>query len=127
VLNCFEDLVPDHPRVLAALGANLLTNHTNDAWFGRTQAPYLHRFLSTMRAVETRRDLVRVVGTGPSGLTTAVGERDEGTPTFVAAARIVDARVLETVTPWVACGDLVTFSAITVLAVLAFLRRADVA
>lgn len=123
ILNCFEDLVPDHTRELVALGARLLTNHTNDAWFGDTEAPYLHRFLSTMRAVEVRRDLVRVVGTGPSGLTNALGERDEGTPTFAPAARIVDARLLEVVTPWAAYGDLVTLPALTLLAVLAFARR----
>jgi apolipoprotein N-acyltransferase len=123
VLNCFEDLVPQHAREVTGLGAEVLTNHTNDAWFGDTYAPHLHRFLSTMRAVETRRDLVRVVGTGPSGLTTALGERDEGTPTFVAATRLVEARPLDVITPWVAWGDLVTFPAITLLAVLAWMRR----
>jgi apolipoprotein N-acyltransferase len=127
ILNCFEDLVPDHPRELADLGANLLTNHTNDAWFGDTAAPHLHRFLSTMRAIETRRDLVRVVGTGPSGLTNAIGERDEGTPTFVAATRIVEVRLLETRTPWATYGDLVTFPAMALLAALAFVRRRDLA
>lgn len=123
ILNCFEDLVPDHARALSALGAHLLTNHTNDAWFGDTYAPHLHRFLSVMRAVETRRDLVRVVGTGPSGLTNAIGERDAGTPTFTMALRIVDARLLETITPWVAYGDLVTWPALAVLLAFAMTRR----
>ncbi len=123
ILNCFEDLVPAHAREVTALGAALLSNHTNDAWFGDTEAPNLHRFLSTMRAVETRRDLVRVVGTGPSGLTSAVGERDQGTPLFAPATRIVDARLLDTITPWVAWGDLVTWPALTLLVVLAWARR----
>lgn len=123
ILNCFEDLVPEHARQVTALGAQLLSNHSNDAWFGDTYAPHLHRFLSTMRAVETRRDLVRVVGTGPSGLTNAIGERDVGTPTFAPAARIVTARLLVEITPWVAVGDLVTWPALTLLAVLAFVRR----
>ncbi len=125
VLNCFEDLVPDHAREVTALGAALLTNHTNDAWFGETYAPELHRYLSTMRAVETRRDLVRVVGTGPSGLTNALGERDAGTPIFVATTRIVDARTMTTITPWVALGDVITLPAIALL--LAWIVRARLA
>ena len=127
ILNCFEDLVPDHTRELAALGAALLTNHTNDAWFGDTEAPHLHRFLSVMRSVETRRDLVRVVGTGPSGLTSALGERDEGTPTFEPASRVVQARLLEGTTPWVRLGDVVTLPAIALLAALALARRRGLA
>ena len=123
VLNCFEDLVPEHARAITALGANLLSNHTNDAWFGDTYAPHLHRFLSVMRSVETRRDMVRVVGTGPSGLTNAVGERDLGTRTFVATRRIVEARLLDRITPWVRYGDLVTWPALTLLAAFAFARR----
>jgi apolipoprotein N-acyltransferase len=124
ILNCFEDLVPDHAREVTALGAALLTNHTNDAWFGDTGAPHLHRFLSVMRTIETRRDLVRVVGTGPSGLTDATGRRDEGTPTFVAARRIVPARLLETTTPWVEWGDQVTLPAIALLVALVLRARA---
>lgn len=108
ILNCFEDLVPEHARALTAMGAELLSNHTNDAWFGDTTAPHMHRFLSTVRAIETRRDLVRVVGTGPSGLTSALGERDEGTPTFTRTSRIVEARLGTEITPWVRYGDLVT-------------------
>jgi len=122
ILNCFEDLVPAHARDVTALGALLLTNHTNDAWFGETYAPHLHRFLSTMRAVETRRDLVRVVGTGPSGLTNALGERDEGTPIFVRTTRIVRARLLHTITPWVALGDVLTWPAFLLL--LVWIQRA---
>jgi apolipoprotein N-acyltransferase len=123
ILNCYEDLVDEHARQLAERGAELLTNHTNDAWFGDTGAPHLHRFLSTMRAIETRRDLVRAVGTGPSGLTMATGERDDGTPTFVAATRLVDAHLLTEITPWTRWGDVVTPAVAAILVVLALRRR----
>jgi apolipoprotein N-acyltransferase len=118
ILNCFEDLVPDHAREITALGAALLSNHTNDAWFGDTGAPAMHRFLSTTRSIETRRDLVRVVGTGPSGLTNAIGERDGGTPLFEPAERVVDARMMQITTPWVRFGDLVTWPAIALLVLI---------
>lgn len=64
VLNCYEDTLPGIGRRLAGAGANLLVNVTNDAWFAGTLEPELHLRLSVLRAVETRRDLVRAVNLG---------------------------------------------------------------
>lgn len=123
VLNCYEDLLPDHAREVAARGPSFLSNHTNDAWFGDTEAPGLHRFLSTLRTVETRRDLVRAVGTGPSGLTMATGERDECTATFCRASRIVEVRLLEEETWWVRLGDVLSLPAMAVLLAMAWAQK----
>jgi apolipoprotein N-acyltransferase len=123
ILNCYEDLLADHAREVAARGPLFLSNHTNDAWFGDTEAPGLHRFLSTLRTVETRRDLVRAVGTGPSGLTTATGERDEGTPIFCAASRVVEVRLLDVTTWWVRLGDVLTLPCMAWLLALAWTAR----
>ncbi len=123
VLNCYEDLLADHAREVGLRGPAFLSNHTNDAWFGDTEAPGLHRFLSTLRTVETRRDLVRAVGTGPSGLTLATGERDEGTPIFCAASRIVEVRLLSGTTWWVRLGDVITLPSMAVLLALGWAAR----
>jgi apolipoprotein N-acyltransferase len=123
ILNCYEDLLPDHAREVASRSPAFLSNHTNDAWFGDTEAPGLHRFLSTLRTVETRRDLVRAVGTGPSGLTMATGERDEGTPIFCAASRVVEVRLLDETTWWVRLGDVITMPSMAVLLALAWVVR----
>lgn len=64
VLNCFEDTLPSVGRRIAQRAPNLLVNVTNDAWFGATAEPELHLRLAALRAVETRRDLVRVVNLG---------------------------------------------------------------
>src|SRR5690606_2774053 len=42
VLNCYEDLLPDHVRAQAAHAPSFFANLTNDAWFGDTSAPHLH-------------------------------------------------------------------------------------
>jgi apolipoprotein N-acyltransferase len=70
---CSEDM---HPGLLAAQAhsrPNLLVSLANDAWFGTSAAPWQHFALALFRAVENRRDLVRVTNTGVSGVIDAVG------------------------------------------------------
>ncbi|MBI4495300.1 MAG: apolipoprotein N-acyltransferase [Deltaproteobacteria bacterium] len=68
VLICYEAIFPDLTRRFADAGAELLVNITNDAWFGRTSAPYQHFAMAALRAVENRRPVVRAANTGISGV-----------------------------------------------------------
>jgi apolipoprotein N-acyltransferase len=74
-LVCFEDTLPDYARKVGKLHPQLLVNMTNDTWFGDTAEPWQHQALATLRAVEQRVDMVRVVNTGPSGLIDAAGRQ----------------------------------------------------
>lgn len=65
-LICFEDIFPDLSRQFVKNGANFLVNITNDAWYGRTGAPYQHMQCSVFRAVENRVNVVRAANTGIS-------------------------------------------------------------
>lgn len=65
-LICFEDIFPGLVRDMVLAGAGLLVNLTNDAWYGRTIAPFQHAYLSLFRAVENRIYLVRATNTGYS-------------------------------------------------------------
>ncbi len=80
---CYEDIIPSFSRKFVAKGANLIINITNDAWFGKTIAPYQHLFLSLPRAVETRRYLLRSTNTGISAIIDPVGRVVAKTPIFV--------------------------------------------
>jgi len=68
VLICFESIFPDIARAEVRHGANLLVNLTNDAWYGRTSAPYQSLAMAVFRAVENKRSLVRAANTGVSAL-----------------------------------------------------------
>lgn len=64
VLICFESIFPRYARQRVLEGANLLVVPTNDGWFGRSRAPEQHLYQAVMRAIETRRPLIRAGNTG---------------------------------------------------------------
>jgi len=71
---CYESIFPEITRSLVLAGANFLINTTNDAWFGQTAAPEQHFAMSVIRAIETRRSVVRVANTGISGIIGPTGQ-----------------------------------------------------
>ncbi len=74
VMICFESIFPYISRQEVLLGAELLTIITNDAWFGKTPAPWQHANMATFRAVETRRWIIRAANTGISRIISPSGQ-----------------------------------------------------
>jgi len=70
---CYEIIFPGLSASLTKNDAALLINITNDAWYGRSSAPYQHFSMAVFRAVENRRSLVRAANTGISGFVDACG------------------------------------------------------
>ncbi|MBI3316396.1 MAG: apolipoprotein N-acyltransferase [Candidatus Omnitrophica bacterium] len=73
-LICFEDIFPSLSRSFTQAGAHLLGVLTNDAWFGKTAAPYQHLQASIFRAVENGVPIVRAANTGVSAFISPKGE-----------------------------------------------------
>jgi len=69
---CYEGIFPRvvHPL---AIGSDYLVNITNDAWYGVSSAPAQHLAMAAVRAIETRRFLLRAANTGISAIVDPYG------------------------------------------------------
>lgn len=64
VFICYESIFPDEVRRLAANGAEVFVNISNDGWYGDSGAYAQHLKQARMRAVENARWLLRDTNTG---------------------------------------------------------------
>ena len=94
VLICFEDTFPFLARRSAEKGAEFLVVITNDAWFGKSAAPYQHLQASVFRAIENGIPVIRSANTGVSafidreGMVTDRVKDRHGNDTFIAGGLI---------------------------------------
>jgi apolipoprotein N-acyltransferase len=105
VLICYESIFPQLSRRFRRDGADVLLNITNDAWFGRSNAPYQHHAHLILRAIENRVGIVRSANTGISGYIDPLGRVHDETPLFVPAARTYMAQTTHVRTLYVRVGD----------------------
>ncbi len=106
---CYEAIFPDLARLFARDGADLLVNITNDAWYGRTSAPYQHLAMATFRAVENGKYLVRAANTGISAVVDPRGRVLESTPLFEPAVLVRDVPTVPGQTFYTRYGDVFAF------------------
>jgi apolipoprotein N-acyltransferase len=102
---CYEIIFPELSRASVERGAQFLVTITNDAWFGRSSAPYQHFAHAVFRAVETRRPVVRAANTGISGFVDAYGRIQQESALFEEAALVETIRLREDKTVYVRWGD----------------------
>jgi apolipoprotein N-acyltransferase len=99
ILICYELTFADLARQGRLDGAEVLVILSNDAWFGRTSAPYQHFAHATLRAVENRVAVVRAANTGVSGIVDPLGRVVTQTEPFVETYAIGRVQRSDTVPP----------------------------
>jgi apolipoprotein N-acyltransferase len=85
VLICYEGTFSYITLDTVRRGAQVLVNITNDAWFGRSSAPYQHLAFYKFRAIETDRFVLRAANTGVSAIIDPRGRITARTGIFVPA------------------------------------------
>jgi apolipoprotein N-acyltransferase len=113
---CYEAIFPGEVREFVRGGAEFLVNITNDAWFGRSGAPYQHLAMAAMRAVENGSYLVRSANTGVSAVIAPTGAILSQTPLFVEAAVVETIRPRRGETPYTRYGDVLAWGCTVFLA-----------
>jgi apolipoprotein N-acyltransferase len=114
---CFEVIFPQLTRRFCRDGADLLTTITNDAWFGRTSAPYQHFAMAVMRSIESKRYMVRAANTGISGIVDPYGRILKQTGLFVPASFSSDVKLIHENTIYTRYGDILLYAAAAIVAV----------
>jgi len=87
---CYELLFPDLVRRFAADGGEMLLGITNDAWYGRTGAPYQFLAITALRSAETGLWTARAANTGISAFIDPSGRVRAQTPIFEEALLVAD-------------------------------------
>jgi apolipoprotein N-acyltransferase len=103
---CYESVFPDVPATMVREGARVLINITNDAWFARGNGAAQHFDMGRMRAIETRRFLLRSGNDGITGLVDPYGRVLAQLPRRVASQIAVRFGLRDEVTPFVRYGGL---------------------
>jgi len=105
---CYELLFPDLVRRFVGDGAQLLVGITNDAWYGRTGAPYQFLAMTAMRSAETGTWTVRAANTGVSAIIDSAGRVRSALPIFERGKLVADVPLRDSQkrpTPYVRIGD----------------------
>jgi apolipoprotein N-acyltransferase len=79
---CYESVYPGYVREFVRQGAQFLVIMTNDSWWGNTSGAYQHASYASLRAVETRRWIIRAGNGGISGLVDPSGSIHEKTKLY---------------------------------------------
>jgi apolipoprotein N-acyltransferase len=127
-LICYEDVPAGIARAMTAGGAEALLTLFNDAWFGRSMAPYQHEAIALWRAIENRRYFVRVGNAGVSSIIDPFGRVTDRLPMFTGETLRAEIRPLHVDSVYTRYGDVFAWSvvsaaAIALLAVWARARR----
>ena len=123
ILICYEAIFPEISRAYREKGASFLVNLTNDAWFGRSSAPYQHLAITAFRAVENRLFIVRAANTGISAIIAPTGEILSRTGLFETTVLQGIFHVMEGKTFYSKFGDLFVYLCMAFFAMICIITR----
>jgi apolipoprotein N-acyltransferase len=122
-LICYEIFFPGLVRKFVDTGANVLVTITNDAWFGRTAAPYQHFSMAVFRAIENRVPVARAANTGISGFIDSKGRIINSSDIFVEDTLTEDISIGDKKSFYTQYGDLFAYFCIIISILLMISKK----
>ena len=116
---CYESIYGEFMANYVRNGANLIAVITNDGWWGNTPGYHQHEAYARLRAIETRRWIVRSANTGVSCIIDPTGAIVEDRPWEQAAVIKRTVEPKQALTFYVKYGDLISRLAILATILLA--------
>ena len=107
---CYDSVFPHTVRSFANLGSQYNILITNDIWFGRSMGPYQHAAISIIRAIETRKPLVRSANAGISMFIDEKGRVQQSLPLYQSGVIDNSLTASDYVSPYTRTGNLFGFS-----------------
>lgn len=105
-LVCFDSVYERAARESVRGGAQILMLATNDSWFSDSVALDMHNNQARLRAIETRRSVVRAANTGISSVITPSGEVVDSIGALKRGFIVEDAEMRSELTLYTRIGDL---------------------
>lgn len=102
---CYESIYGEFVTEYIQKGANLIFIITNDGWWGNTPGYTQHLSYSSLRAIETRRDIARSANTGISCFVNQRGEIQQATTWWTPTAIKQNIFTNDEITFYVKMGD----------------------
>lgn len=115
---CYESVFGEHIAEHVRNGGELIAVMTNDGWWGDSPGYKQHLTFSSLRAIETRREVVRSANTGISCIVDQRGDIHHRTDWWMPAAFAADVHPSRGLTLYARHGDLVGRAALAVSALL---------
>ncbi len=108
---CYESAYGDYMTEYIRNGAEVISIITNDGWWGDTPGHRQHLSYARLRAIETRKQVIRSANTGISCFIDEYGNIDQPQPYWEFAIINGEVSLNTTKTFFVRFGDLISYSA----------------
>jgi apolipoprotein N-acyltransferase len=118
---CYESIWGDWIRNSVKQGAQFIAIITNDGWWGNTSGKDQHLLYATLRAIETRRYVVRSANTGISAFINQRGDVIQESKWWTRSALKADVNLNDELTFYVKNGDLIAIVASGIAFILALI------
>lgn len=114
---CYESLWGSWIGEAVKNGAQFIAIITNDGWWGNTSGKDQHLLYAKLRAIETRRYVVRSANTGISAIINQRGDITQHSEWWTRSALKADINLNDELTFYVKAGDIIAVAS-TILAIL---------